>query len=335
MIRIAHLLSGIHVGGSEQMVLEFCKHRDRTQFECVVAAPVAGVIADEMRRTGTSVYIGPTALRDAVREADLINLHWWDYEPSMLALVQAAARPYVITLHCPIRLPKLPVVTICTGEYAYEVQEHKAHCVVIPNGVDLSRFAPPCERQREEVILTRVCRPPRCALYFWAAIKQILNRYSQTRLWIVGNDNENCRSDSDRVCFLGLRRDIPEILAETDIFVYTPYPRRGTRDLVVMEASAAGVPCVVSNVNTVCTSVEDGVNGFLTPFGAEKEFVEKVGLLVEDAALRARMSRAAVQIARERFDIRDVVRRYEAVYRAVLDTHQPCCIEGEQYRPSN
>jgi glycosyltransferase involved in cell wall biosynthesis len=327
MIRIAHLLTGIWVGGSEQMVLEFCQHRDRMEFECVVAAPTAGVIADEIRRAGTPVYTGPTALQDAVREADLINLHWCHYVPSMLALVQAAARPYVITLHWPVRLPKLPGVKICTSDYACEVQEHKDCCVVIPNGVDLSRFAPPRERQREEVILTRVCRPPKCALYFWVAMKQILNRYPQTQLWIVGNDGD-CRSDSDQVRFLGLRRDIPEILAETDIFVYTPYPRSGTRDLVVMEASAAGVPCVVSDVNAVCTSVEDGVNGFLTPFESEKEFVEKVGLLVEDAALRARMSCAAVQLARERFDIRDVVRRYEVVYRAVLDAYQYCPVEG-------
>jgi glycosyltransferase involved in cell wall biosynthesis len=204
---------------------------------------------------------------------------------------------------------------------------------VIPNGVDLSRFAPPRERQREEVILTRVCRPTKCAFYFWLAMKKVLDRWPQTRLWIVGND-EDGQSDSDRICFLGLRRDIPEILAETDIFVYTPYPKWGTRDLVVMEASAAGVPCVVSDVNAVRTSVEDGVNGFLTPFAAESGFVEKVGLLVEDPALRARMSRAAVQLARERFDIRDVVRRYEVVYRAVLDGSQVCPVEGEQYRPS-
>lgn len=334
MIRIAHLLTGIWVGGSEQMVLEFCKHRDRTQFECVVAAPTAGGIADEIRRAGARVYTGPTAHQDAVLEADLINLHWCDYEPSMLDLVQAAALPYVITLHWPVVLPKLPAVTICTAEHAYAIQHHKERCVVIPNGVHLSRFAPPRERQREEVILTRVCRPAKCAFYFWGAMRNVLDRYPQARLWIVGNDEEEDRSASDRVRFFGLRRDIPEILAETDLFVYTPYPGAGTRDLVVMEASAAGVPCVVSDVEAVRTSVEDGANGFLTPFGMEKEFVDKVGLLVEDAALRARMSRAAVHIARERFDIRDVVRRYEVVYRAVLDAYQCCPVEGEQYRPS-
>jgi glycosyltransferase involved in cell wall biosynthesis len=326
MIRIAHLVAGIWVGGIEQMLVEYCRHRDETQFKCVVAAPTAGTIADEIRSTGADVRIGPTAFQDAVREADLVNLHWWQYEPFMLAPVEAAARPYVITLHDSVPLPKLSGVTICTSHYAYELQEHKEQCVVILNGVDLSRFGPPRDRECDEVILTRVCRPLKCAFYFWTAMKQVLDRYPQTRLWIVGTDKAS-GSDTDRVRFFGLRRDIPEFLAETDIFVYTPHPKSGSHDLVVMEASAAGVPCVVTNVHAVQASVEDGVNGFLTRYGAQTEFVEKVGLLVEDAALRARMSRAAVQLARERFDIREVVRRYEVVYRAVSNG---CPIEGEQ-----
>jgi len=333
MIRVAHLLTGIWVGGSEQMVLELCKHRDRTQFEFVVAAPTAGVIADEIRATETAVYTGPMALQDAAREADLINLHWCNYEPPMLALALQAAKPYIITLHWPFQLPDLPAITICTSDYAYEIQDHKDRCVIIPNGVDLSRFAPPWARQRDEVILTRICRPTKCAFYFWVAMKQVLKRYPQARLWIAGTDKES-GSDSGQVRFLGLRRDIPEILAETDIFVYTPYPESGTRDLVVMEAAAAGVPCVVSDVNGVWTSVEDGVNGFLTPFGDEKAFIEKVRLLIEDAVLRARMSRAAVQFARERCDIRDVVRRYEVVYRVALDGSRSRPHEGQQYPPS-
>jgi glycosyltransferase involved in cell wall biosynthesis len=265
-----------------------------------------------------------------VRGADLVNLHWWQYEPAILAHAEAAAKPYVITLHDCVSLPKLPCVTICTSHFAYELQHYKSQCIVILNGVDLSRFGPPRERKREEVILTRVCRPLKCAFYFWAAMTRVLDRYTQTRLWIVGTD-EASGSDTDRVRFFGLRRDIPEILAETDIFVYTPHPESGSHDLVVMEASAAGVPCVVTDVQAVRPSVEAGVNGFLIPFGAQEEFVEKVGLLVEDAALRARMSRAAVQLARERFDIREVARRYEHVYRAVLNG---CPIEGVQYRPS-
>jgi glycosyltransferase involved in cell wall biosynthesis len=151
-------------------------------------------------------------------------------------------------------------------------------------------------------------------------MEKVLNRYPQTRLWIVGNENNLGRS-SERVRFFGVRRDIPEILAETDIFAYTPFPEVGSNDLVVMEASAMGVPCVVSDADAVRESIEQGQNGFLTPFGDVDAFAEKVGMLVEDANLRAQMSENAIRIAQERFDMRRITQRYEAVYQAVLEVY--------------
>jgi glycosyltransferase involved in cell wall biosynthesis len=147
-----------------------------------------------------------------------------------------------------------------------------------------------------------------------------LNRYPQTKLWIVGNEDGIGRS-TERVRFLGIRRDVPDILAETDIFAYIPYPDTGSKDLVAMEALAMGVPFVVSDVKAVRESVEQEQTGFLTPFGDMDAFVQKIGMLVENESLRVRMGNTAIRIARERFDIRRIARSYEAVYRLVLDTY--------------
>src|SRR5262249_33660612 len=152
----------------------------------------------------------------------------------------------------------------------------------------------------------------------WDAMQRVLDRYPQTRLWIVGNP-EGCESRSERIRFLGVRRDIPRILAQTDLFVYTPYPDAGSLDLVALEAGAAGGPRVGSAVSAVRPAVVEGLNGFRTPFGDVDAFVEKVGMLVEEPALRERMGRAALQIVREQFDIRAVARDYEQVYRSVLE----------------
>lgn len=320
MIRVAHVITVMEVGGIEQSVLQLCRLRNRAEFECTVAAPKEGVIADEIRATGTAVYTGPGALRAAARGADLINLHWWFYSPELLAQVQAIGLPFVTTLHWHRVLPPLPALTICVSEYTFRSQTHPGRFVLIPNGVDLSQFVPRRRPRREEVILTRVCRPDKCALYFWKAIQRVLDEYPQTQLWIVGNPQDRGVS-SERVRFLGVRRDIPQILADTDIFVYTPYPETGAHDLVVLEASAAGVPCVVSDVNCVRESVIEGRNGFLTPFEDRDAFAEKVGILVRDAQLRAQMSSEAVKLAQEQFDITRVARRYEIVYRAVMEAH--------------
>ena len=331
MIRVAHILPFMGVGGAEQMVLTLCKFRNQAEFGCIVVAPEEGVMTNEIRKTGTPVYTGWAFCHQVMRCADLVNLHWADYSPDWHALVQSSDKPYVTTLHGASEMPKLPAITICTSLYTYRIQKDKSRFVAIPNGVDLSRFIPRPKQirpvildtgqKREEVIITRICRPPKCALYFWTAMEKVLNRYPQTRLWIVGNEN-NLGQSSEQVRFFGIRRDIPEILAETDIFAYTPYPDTGSSDLVVMEASAMGVPCVVSDVIAVREAVERGQNGFLTPFGDVDAFAQKVGMLVEDASLRTRMSQTAIRIAQERFDMRRITRRYEAVYQAVLDAYQ-------------
>jgi glycosyltransferase involved in cell wall biosynthesis len=157
-------------------------------------------------------------------------------------------------------------------------------------------------------------------------MQQILARYPQVELRIVGDTGAG-RPVSDRIRFLGVRRDIPEILADTDIFVYTPYPNLGSHDLVVLEASAAGVPCVVADTNAVRESVIDGRNGFLTPFGDVDTVVDRVGRLVLDARLRASMSCAAREVAREQFDMTEVARRYELVYRTLLDVYRSRHVE--------
>jgi glycosyltransferase involved in cell wall biosynthesis len=320
VIRVAHILPFMGVGGTEHMVLNLCKFRDRTKFECIVAAPEEGVTADEIRKTGTPVYTGPSSCYIAMRWADLINLHWAVFHTYWDALLQSSGKPYVTTLHSASQLPKLPFMTICTALHTYQIQKYKSRCIAIQNGIDLSRFTPRPKQQREEVVITRICRSDRCALYFWPAMRKVLNRYPQTRLWIVGNQEGTGRS-TERVRFLGIRRDIPDILAETDIFAYTPYPTVGSSDLVVMEASAMGVPCVVSDANAVNESVEHEQNGFLTPFGDIDAFVQRIGMLVEDVSLRSQMGQTGIRIAQERFDMSRIARSYEAVYLQVLDAY--------------
>ena len=317
MIRLTHLVPWLGVGGTEGVILDLCRARSAAHFAPTVAAinPQSQAVAGELRGAGARVVTGVEACAAAVRGADLVNLHWVDYDAALYTL--ARTRPLVTTLHWRSPLPTLPEPTICTSRNALELQPSGSRCVLIPNGVDVERFAAPSRPRRDEVVITRVCRPPKCAPYFWDVVHRILARYPQVRFRIVGN-TQPARHPSGRVEYLGVRRDVPQILAESDLFFYTPYPNTGSRDLVVMEASAAGVPCVVSDVSTVNEAVEDGRNGFLTRFGSVDAAVERLSALIEDADLRQRMSVDAARIAREQFDMRRAAAQYEAVYRAVL-----------------
>ena len=321
MIRLVHLVPYLGVGGTEAVLLDLCRHRDRRSFECTVAV-VGGplsAIAEEIRREGVRVVTGIRECRSAIQAADLVNMHWWSYSEGLLNLVRG--RPFVTTLHCQSVLPPIPGLTICTSTAQRQRQRHPDRFLVIPNGVDVERFSPRKKPSRERIVITRVCRPSRCSLYFWDAVHRLLARYPQLEVQIVGNGDQ-ARHPSPRVRLLGVRRDVPEILQDSDVFLYTPHPEIGTKDLVVMEASAAGVPCVVSDVGAVRESVEEGRNGFLTPYGDVDAVVERVARLIEQTDLRAAMSRMAVEKAREEFDVRRNAERYEAVYQGILAGQQ-------------
>lgn len=320
MMRLAHLLGPTGVGGMEQVVLDLCRLHG-PEFHPLVAVTHEGPILDEIRATGASVYVGHPAQQKALSQADVVCWHTASYDPIWHAAVEASGKPYVVCLQWPSPMPSLPAVVLCSSQFTYELQEHKDHCVIVPNGIDLSRFQPCSRPPSDEVTIVRVCRPPKCALYFWEAMSRVLARYPQARLWIVGDEGGRGIS-SQQVRFLGVRRDVPEILAQADIFAYAPYPGAGSKDLVIMEACATGLPCVVSQVNAAWESVWEGENGFLTPFGDAEAFADRVGLLVQDPELRRRMGERAAQLAREHFDVRRVVRAYEAVFRSTLAHHR-------------
>jgi len=299
------------------MMLNLCKFRNHERFSYIVVTPENFVIMDEIRETGTPVYIEWKNARRILQWADIMNLHCSGYNHNLYMMVKSLGKPFVMTLHSTVEMPSLPEITICTALHNYNIQRDKRNFVAICNGVDLSRFFPRPKTHRDEVIITRVCRTPKCAPYFWQAINKVLDRYPQTKLWIVGND-EGFGKSTERIKFFGIRRDIPDILAESDIFAYAPYPNYGSKDLVVMEALAMGVPCVVSDSIAICESVENGKTGFIVPYGNVDAFADKVSLLVEDAELRANMGQAGIHTAQERFDMKRITQSYEELYEKVL-----------------
>ena len=319
MIKVGHLMPYSAVGGLEQMVLNLTKFRDRARYRSLVAAPHEGPMLSEMRAAGAEIYLGRAGCAEVIAQADILNLHWsgFDSERWWLALPLASGKPFVTTLHWAAVIPKLPAITICTSEYTYRIQRHRDRCIPIPNGVDLERFRPSARKDSGRVVITRVCRPEKCAMYFWPAMHEVLRACPEAVLWIVGNREGGARQQG-RVRFWGVVRNVEAILAESNIFAYTPFSGVGSKDLVTMEASAAGLPCVTSNVHAVWESVEDARNGYLTPYGDGRAFSRQVAELIRNPERRREMGAAGAQMARERFDARRVSQRYEAVYHVVL-----------------
>jgi glycosyltransferase involved in cell wall biosynthesis len=141
-------------------------------------------------------------------------------------------------------------------------------------------------------------------------------------LWIVGerlaSDHagevgallEGARRDpalGSRLRLLGRREDVPAILAAADIFVLASFREGMPRS--VIEAMAAGLPVIGTNVRGTREEVVEGETGLLVEPGDAKALADAIERLAGDPVLRRRLGVAGRDRARALYDERVVIRR--------------------------
>lgn len=120
----------------------------------------------------------------------------------------------------------------------------------------------------------------------------------------------------DQCYFLGMRDDMPELYALMDVLVLPSYREGFPR--APMEASAMGVPAVVTDIRGCRETVEQGVNGLLFPVGDAEALASALVELLGDDARRAKMGAAGRQLAEQRFDEQKVFDRVLNEYERLL-----------------
>jgi glycosyltransferase involved in cell wall biosynthesis len=159
------------------------------------------------------------------------------------------------------------------------------------------------------------------------AAKSVAATVPEARFLIVGPYDEEkpdaLRSDvaerygiADRCRFLGMRDDMPELYALMDVLVLPSYREGFPR--APMEASAMGVPAVVTDIRGCRETVEPGVNGLLVPVGDVDALARALIELLTDEPRRRRMGEAGRAIAEERFDEQKVFERVLEEYERLL-----------------
>src|SRR5205085_10549474 len=83
------------------------------------------------------------------------------------------------------------------------------------------------------------------------------------------------------------RSDMPELYALMDVVALPSYREGFPRSL--MEAAAMSKPLVASDVSGCRQAIVDGRNGFLVPVKDSSALASKIKLLLDDAALAARL----------------------------------------------
>ena len=78
------------------------------------------------------------------------------------------------------------------------------------------------------------------------------------------------------------------------------------------------IPCVASPVGVNTEIIQDGVNGFLAK--DEKEWIEKLSLLIKNSELRQRLGKAGRKTVEERYSVKVWAPRYVKLVRDIIKT---------------
>lgn len=121
---------------------------------------------------------------------------------------------------------------------------------------------------------------------------------------------------TDRVHFVGARSDVPDILSELDVFVFSSL-HEGL-PVAVSEAMLAGVPMIVSEIDPLLEATANGEYAETFPVKDAELLSEKlIGLLLEDDR-RELLSVRALAYAQENFSIDAHLRELRKLYDSLL-----------------
>jgi len=164
-----------------------------------------------------------------------------------------------------------------------------------------------CCHRKNHVSLIRAC----------AALPQSI----PWRLLIVGREDEASEdmrrlvadlSLAGQVHFLGVREDVGNILAATEVFAM-PSQWEGL-PLALLEAMAFGVASVATRVGGVPEVMRDGENGLLVDANEDGELTKALERLLCNAELRGRLAAQAQRDVRETYGSEKMCSDYERLY---------------------
>jgi L-malate glycosyltransferase len=203
---------------------------------------------------------------------------------------------------------------------------------VIYNGIDLRPYASPAvDRDRvrreigveaDELVVMLVARFDYLKDHATAVqtIGEVAAVHPRCRLVLVGDGPEMQKTRElvrdlqleRHVVFLGLRNDVPRLWRAADICLLTSISEG--IPLTLIEAMAAGVPVVSTNVGGVSEVIEDGASGYLAPSGDPGGLADAVLALAADVRLRREFGGRGQARANARFSEELMHREYCEAY---------------------
>jgi L-malate glycosyltransferase len=213
-----------------------------------------------------------------------------------------------------------------------------AKIAVIHNGIDFQRLETPLTREEARAqlniqhgVLAIGCvgrleeqKGHRFLLEATAMLLRDAGLADRLRVLLVGDGR--LRKDLESralalgvapfVSFLGTRRNVPEILRALDVYAM-PSLWEGL-SIAMLEAMAAGLPVVMSDVSGAAQAVGDNEYGIRVAPGDPAQLSGAIRLLAEDPAYRRALGLSAKQRVKAKFDVETTMKQLTRVYEEAI-----------------
>jgi glycosyltransferase involved in cell wall biosynthesis len=199
--------------------------------------------------------------------------------------------------------------------------EHRV--ALIDNGVPVEKYAEPVGRHgTPRVLYVGLLTPRKGVVDLLTASRLLRERGIAHEIALLGGTpDEGPEAEAavraalvDTVQLLGTRphEEMPVAFAEADVFCLPSWWE--AMPLSVLEAMAAGLPVVATDVGDVGRAVADGETGFVVPAREPERLADALEKLLTDPDLRRRMGAAGRARVRERFSSSVTAGEVSALY---------------------
>jgi len=161
--------------------------------------------------------------------------------------------------------------------------------------------------------------------YLIKAMSGVLEENNKIKLIIVGNGpkyNELKQLAMEEgvinnVLFLGFRKDIPQLMASSDLFVLPS--KKEAFGLVLLEAGITRLPIIASKTGGIPEIIENGINGVLIPPENPKKLTRSILEIFNDDFKRNSYIEEGYKKVKNSFDAKIMAKKTQEVYDEVLN----------------
>lgn len=212
---------------------------------------------------------------------------------------------------------------------------------VIPRGVDVNEIQAPENRQRvradlltelgldeETFVMVNIGRQvaQKGQIHAIRAMSSVLEHIPSAVFLFAGSEGGATTTlretvarlgIGDKVRWMGVREDIPRLLAAGDVFVFPSlYEGLGVS---LLQAMAAGLACVTTDRRPMTEVVSHEINGLLVPAQDSAAIAAAVIRLAGDSSLRRRLGEQARADVVARYNADDIAKQVERLYLETLE----------------